>query len=347
MSEARTLRKNPKIDTLTEVPRDFDKKKIEEMDDDSEKQEDFYRQIRYRFADQGLANQPTLFAYTYNNKQTNEEKNKQPTPTEVEHLCSLLSHPYNDIWIPPVVPKLSGQAYLPYLQSFFEQARQYSNITFGGLIPHISRLELRLLSDFYVKEGVNFFVMDFAGKNPLDLVGNINEVLKMVRTIETQYHQPCYLHAMNVPFTKSHWKNDVISAKDILVFEMGFNSYGSSHIRRQLPKEFLAKMNLNDPHYRLFCRKDYGYYRDDVSGLETKLGEEEPTVISTTNFKSKLSWSETRAFEKLFNVERQCLEANEIRRKILASESLTSYLRQKSQVNPKYIKQVVRVARKS
>jgi hypothetical protein len=331
---------------MLELPREVTREGLEEMDGDTAKQEAFSRQIRYRFASSRLTEEITVFVLKYNNRPSNEARNKTPSSAETELLCSVLDHPYNDIWTPPVVPLLSGQDYIPYLTSFYDQTKGYSNIALAGLIPHVSRLELRLLADFYIKQGINYFVMDFDGKNPLDMVANIGEVNKMIRRIESEYRTPCFLHAINVPFTKSHWKNEIIPAKDILLFEMGFNCFGSSHIRRQLPKEFLEKISLLPrPHYRVFNRRNYGYYRDDVSGLREMVAEESNTFVSLDNFSDDLSWSEVKTFEKLFNVERHCLEAAEIRRNLLTGESMTQYIRGKAQLPPKFVRQVVRMAR--
>jgi hypothetical protein len=345
-SEARVLNSSDGLVTTLELPREVTKEGLEEMDGDTAKQEAFSRQIRYRFASSRLTEEITLFVLKYNNKPSKEVRNKTPSSAETELLCSVLDHPYNDIWAPPVVPLLSGQDYIPYLTSFYQQTKSYSNIALAGLIPHVSRLELRLLADFYIKQGINYFVMDFDGKNPLDMVANIGEVNKMIRRIESEYRAPCFLHAINVPFTKSHWKNDIIPAKDILLFEMGFNCFGSSHIRRQLPKEFLEKISLLPrPHYRVFNRRTYGYYRDDVPGLREMVAEESNTFVSLDSFSNDLSWSEVKTLEKLFNVERHCLEAAEIRRNLLTGESLMHYIRGKAQLPPKFVRQVIRMAR--
>ncbi|MBI3860247.1 MAG: hypothetical protein HY296_08490 [Thaumarchaeota archaeon] len=345
-SEARVLNSNDGVVTMIELPREVTKTKLEEMDGDTEKQEEFFRQIRYRFTDRHLNEEITVFALTYNNRPSLEAKNRSPTPAETELLCSILDHPYNDIWVPPVVPKISGQDYLPYLKSFYEQAKTYSNVASAGLIPHIARLELRLLADFYIKEGINYFVMDFDGKNPLDLIANISEVNKMIRHIEKEYGTPCFLHALNVPFTKSHWKNLVIPAKDIVLFEMGFNCFGSSHIRRQLPKEFLEKISLlPHPHYRVFNRRDYGYYRDDAPGLKDMVVEEGKMFMSLDEFTEGLTWTEVKTLEKLFNVERHCLEATEIRRNLLTGQSLMQYIKGKALLPPKFVRQALRMAR--
>lgn len=344
-SEARVLSRGDAPVSMLELPREVTKDGLQAMAGDSAKQEAFSRQIRYRFADPRLTEEITVFAVKYNNKLSTEARNRTPARAETELLCSVLDHPYNDIWVPPVVPMLSGQEYLPYLEDFYKEAKSYSNVDVAGLIPHVSRLELRLLADFYVKQGINYFVMDLDGKNPLDMVANIGEVNRILRGIEKEYNTPCFLHAINVPFTRSHWKNTMIPAKDILLFEMGFNAFGSSHIRRQLPKEFLEKVHLlPKPHYRVFNRRDYGYYRDDVPNLREMVAEDGQTTVSLDSFSSDLTWSEVRAQEKVFNVERHCIEAGEIRRNLLTGESLAQYIRGKAALPVTFLKKVFRMA---
>lgn len=345
-SEARVLRDNRSIKAINELPREIDKQKLEEIDNDNEKQEEFYRGIRYRFSGIDTSSDIGIFVFTYTNKGT-EKDNKEPSAGEVEYLCGLLNHPFNDVWIPPIIPDLPGTAYLSYLRKFFDEAKSYQHVTCAGLIPHVSRLEIRQITDIYLKEGVSYLVMDFAGKHPLDLVGNITQVVKEVKKIEETQADTCFLHAVNVPMTKAHWKTPVVPAKDILLYEMGFNCFGSSHIRRHYPEEVVKMMAEQKARrrYRLFNRKDYGYYINGSPGLEKMLAEDWPTVVSFDHFKNNHDWKTVSSLEKSFNVERHGLEANEIRRRLHENMSVANYIASKTQVPKAYVRKVLRVAR--
>lgn len=345
-SEAKVLKSNDNITGINELPREITKSKLEDIDNDRDKQESFYRDLRYRFSGIDTSTHISAFIFSYNNKE-NGERNRQPKTVETEYLCALLNHPFNDIWVPPIVPQLSGRAYIPYLKDFFEQAASYRGILRAGLIPHIARLEIRLLRDAYLRYGLNYFVMDFAGKNPLDLIGNINEVLSLVDYIERESGVTCFLHGVNVPLTKAHWKTPVVPAKDILLFGLGFGCFGSSHIRRQLPDEMAEKMKSTTKRpFRLFNRGDYGYYRDDTTGLREMLREDEKTDVSLDDFGGILTWSKVSQMEKLFNVERHGLEASTLRSRLIEKESIAKYVQTKSRIPDGYLKKILNVGKR-
>ena len=344
-SEAKALRNNNDAIGINELPREIDKNKLEDIDSDKEKQEAFYRDIRYRFSGIDTITDLTTFILSYNNGEK-DGRNRQPVPLETEYLCGLLNHPLNDIWIPPILPELSGRSYLPYLQDFYSQANSYQKVSCAGLIPHIARLEIRQLGDLYARLGLNYFVMDFAGKHPLDMVGNINETVKMIDIIEKQTGAPCFLHAINVPTTKANQNKPVVPAKDILLFEMGFNCFGSSHVRRRLPDEIAEKLRSTAKRpFRLFNRKDYGYYRDNVAGLREMLKETRPTATSFDDFTTGLTGNKVGSLEKLFNVERHALEAASIRKKLIESENLGKYIQSKTRIPDGYVRKILDVSK--
>jgi hypothetical protein len=336
-SEAKRLQSNDEATGINELPREIDKTKLEDIDSDKEKQETFYRDIRYRFNGIDTNTDLTTFIFSYNNKER-EGRNKQPAPIETEYLCGLLNHPLNDIWIPPILPELSGRSYLPYLQDFYSQAESYQKVSCAGLIPHIARLEIRQLRDLYARLGLNYFVMD--------MVGNINETVRMIDMIEKQSGAPCFLHAINVPTTKAHQNKPVVPAKDILLFEMGFNCFGSSHVRRWLPDEIAEKLRSTAKRpFRLFNRKDYGYYRDNVTGLREMLKETQPTATYFDDFTSGLTGNKVGTLEKLFNVERHALEAASIRKKLIESENVGKYIQSKTRIPDGYLRKIFDVSK--
>ena len=344
-SEARVLG-SQSLTGINEVPRELDKAMLEDIDGDRDKQEAFYRNIRRRFVDINVNDNITAFIFTYNNKPDKNERNRQPGSAETEYLCGLLNHPLNDLWIPPIVPELSGRAYIPYLQDFYKEAESYPKAAVAGLIPRLASIEIRQLANFYIQLGLNYFVMDFAGKNPLD-VGNINPVTQMVAKIERETGTYCFLHGINVPLTKSRWNRPVVPAKDILVFGMGFDCFGTSHIRPRWPDEIADKINSSMRPFRLFCRRDYAYYRGDTHGLRLMVEEESQPLISFDDVAGETTGRKIGVMEKLFNVERHGLEASSIRQTILRGESVGGYLQSKSKLPPHYLEKVFGVRRQT
>jgi len=268
-----------------------------------------------------------------------DQANRRPSEVEVEYLCGLLDHPYNDIWVPPRVPGLSGRAYIEYLREFYEQVDSNRKVAYAGLIPHIMRLEIRLLTELYQDHGVNYFIVDFDGRHPLDLYLNVREIARMIDTIERETGSTCCLHAINVPMTKGRWTTQVVPSKDIPVFAMGFNCFGSSHIRRTLPPEVAEKLKSRSKRpFRVFNRHDYGYYRSDTPGLKGMVAETEPTVFSLADFTNGLTGTEVNNLEKLLNVERHGLEAKELREGSWTRRALENTLGQRNRC-PRSIKE--------
>jgi hypothetical protein len=189
--------------------------------------------------------------------------------------------------------------------------------------------------------------MDFAGRHPLDLVGNINQVMRMVNQIEQEHDVTCFLHAVNVPMTRAHWNTLAVPAKDILLFELGFNCFGSSHIPRRLPAEVsqMLQARKTPPRLRLFSRKDYAYFVDDAKGLEQRLEETGPVAVDLNRLRSARDPKITSELGKCFNAERHGLEANEVRTKLIEKESVAEYIQKKTHVPAAYVKKVLRIGK--
>jgi hypothetical protein len=138
----------------------------------------------------------------------------------------------------------------------------------------------------------------------------------------------------------------VVPAKDILLFEMGFNCFGSSHVRRRLPDEIAEKLRSTAKRpFRLFNRKDYGYYRDNVTGLREMLKETQPTSTSFDDFTFGMTGNKVGTLEKLFNVERHALEAASIRKKLIESENVGKYIQSKTRIPEGYVRKVFDVSK--
>lgn len=342
-SESRAIL-NARVRGINELPRRISKERLEDIDTDLGKQEEFYSDIEQRFGAINPSDEVNMFLFNYENGNKKKgEPNKTPSDTETEYLCGLLNHLFNDIWVPPVVPGLSGSAYIPYLEKFYDYAATNYRTPLAGLVPHVARMDIRRLSEIYIRHGINYFVMDFAGKNPFAQYANIVQVIEIARMIERETKASCFLHGINVPFTRSLWKNPVILARDILLFALGFSCFGSSHIyrpSRRLPKEVIELMQTKPKRYRLFNRRDYGYYRDDEVS-SGNFDEENDVKVTLQDFRGRLTRKETRTLETLFNVERHGLEADELRTKLIEGDSIKKHLTNKKQIPPAVMNRIL------
>ena len=201
-----------------------------------------------------------------------------------------------------------------------------------GYLPFVARNELIQLFGFYEMHGINSFIVDFDNHNPIDTYVTVGLIQRLAKQIASKYGNEVYLHAFNVPFTRTRQKVDVTPAKDIVTFMMGLDSYGSPHIpwkiptnvveiikakQRQSPTKFFpwaTDDNLPEPApqiFRIFNRKDYGYYRSDLSNLGIQKEENESVSLEDV-YGSSLSENKQKAYRKVFNVERQAIEAVEL-----------------------------------
>src|SRR4030043_1291588 len=223
-SESKVIKKES-IRGINEVTRILNETVLNEIDNDKDKMIKFTKELRSRFSQTNSENEISFFLFFY------ESDGRPPLPKHVDLLANLVSgNHYNDIIVPPIVRGISGEDYVKYLESFMASLKTYvKNPQIMGSIPHVAHIELGDICNFYVKNDVTVFALDADGKNPLDMYPNINEVYRVMCNIERELFEEhcCFLHGLNIPKPRGLQKKGFAPAKDILVFEMGFNSFGT------------------------------------------------------------------------------------------------------------------------
>jgi hypothetical protein len=209
----------------------------------------------------------------------------------------------------------------------------------------VARNEIPMLFRLYEKYGITSFVVDFEAHNPIDVYATVQLVHKLSQEIAREYRADIYLHAFNVPFTRIKQRVDVTPAKDIITLMMGFDSFGSSHLRTKLPLDVVQMIrerrkgqssygHISDSTtfdqfevFRIFNRADYGYYRSDIPDLPFQ--DEQGASISMRDIYIENTKKEKRSsIRKGYNVERQGIEAINLHN-IIKEKSLLSYIEQK------------------
>lgn len=312
---------------VNEIYHELTKRQIDNIDSDVDKLNEWGRGLNRLFAMPKVKNELNLLYFKYENRDNNKP-NTLPTDAEIEYLCNMVSHPTSEIIIPPMMPGISGENYLEFLKKFFEFLKSYERKqTIMGSIPMVATSELREINQFYFENGINLFSVDFNGKYPMDSYILVNEIRRLTNAIRTEYKTETYLHAFNVPTPKARQTTDIASAKDILTLASGFDSYGSNHKKMILPKEKAAEIKEKNeqkrreaesknisymPSFRLFNRKDYGYYRNGASGSDEIFENAEPGTIKRFDLTDPASSAAKRkGFQRAFNAEKQALEALE------------------------------------
>ncbi|HJS63948.1 MAG TPA: hypothetical protein VJ767_03715 [Nitrososphaeraceae archaeon] len=361
-SESRLI-KEDKLRGINEIYKSITKEKLDNINSDPKSEIEFGKKLRYTFDKSNMEKELNLLIFSYENKNAKKGDfyNRPPTDSEIRDLCILLSHPYADTIIPPRLPQLTGLDYMNFLKKFIEILKSFnSKAEIMGFLPFIARNELIQLTDFYKNEGIISFIVDFEGHNPIDSFARVMDVNNYVNDIQKEYKEDCYVHALNVPFTRIKHKTDVTPAKDILTFTLGIDSFGTSHIPQKLPlnviqiiqqrkktgrfipwrmtSEFSNRETLNTERmntesmnqqevFRVFNRKDYGYYRSDIKNLKSSIMDN--SIINFDQiYSNSFSDNKLKSIRKAFNVESQGLEALEIQQKI-HENVLVNYINQK------------------
>jgi hypothetical protein len=257
-----------------------------------------------------------------------------PSRRETEYLFDLMNIAGADILVPPILQGSTGVSYLQFLDQFFTVYETINHRPIMGLIPYVSHRELDGILKFYEQRGVSLFSMDFHGRHPLRLQPNITRVLRYLRKLDADFGEPSYLHGLNVGQGRALASQPVKPAKDMLTFEMGFDSFGRAHVPPKLTPDLYGKLERAEkPPIRLFNRSDYGYYVASGSSLRN-LPIEKDAIISTGHFRKPADYETLRKLEKAFNAERQVYETEILRDRIGRERTLEHYLTTKTHVRP-------------
>ena len=347
-SESRLIQ-NDKVRGINEIYHVLTKEKIEEIDNDVDKLNEFGKKLRYIFSAPKIKDELNLLFFSYENKTPKVigAKNVLPSDDEIEYLCNIVTHPQSEIIIPPFIPDLTGYEYLQFLKKFFTYYKSYSKKTHTimGYIPMVATSELRDINQFYFENGINLFTVDFSGKYPMDSYILINEIRKLTRAIKKEYRKESYLHAFNVPFARAQPTTYISPAKDIFTLIAGFDSFGTYHKKDSKPPEVIEKIKEQiekrksemaksgqryTPPFRLFNRKDYGYYKNDATRLEETFKDTKDSVIKLSDLVSEeYSVTKVKGIRRAFNVEKHALEAVDYQTQI-DENSMTKHLMQKT-----------------
>lgn len=347
-SESRLIQ-NRTCHGVNEIYRVLTKEKLNEIDGDQQKLLDFGKSLRYTLNRPECKDDINVLIFSYENKDDakGQSFNTVPSLEEIKYLCNIVSHPLSDVVVPPRIAGLSVEEYLQYLKLFFEHLASFTkNPTVLGFIPFFISSDLDKLAQFYLDQGIYSYVVDFQNNNPLDAYLFAGQVYSLSDRIVKEYKVDPFMHALNVPSTRTRQKVDVTPAKDILTFAMGFDSYGTTHLPQKMPerviKEILARRAAArafwpsgqgpttiplDPEdaqvFRLFNRIDYGYYRSTVTNLQQLVPDEAQSLIKFARlFDDQASEHKLRSIRRAFNVERQALEARDLQIKIAENSTL-------------------------
>lgn len=347
-SESRLIQ-NHRARGLNEIYCKLTKEKIEDIDNDVAKLNNFGKKLRYIFTTPEIKDEFNLLFFSYENKNKKKKQDTVPTDAETEYLCNIVTHPQSEIIIPPFMPGLSGADYLEFLKKFFKQLDSHMHrYTIMGSIPLVARVDLRMINQFYFEHGINLFAVDFSNKYPMDAYILVNEIRRLIREIGKEYREDSFMHAFNVRTPRGRNNTQtILPAKDMMTLASGFDSFGTSHKADPLPPDVAQNLQkrtderrLKDaesgkrymPRFRLFNDDDYGYYQHDSPKLTDIFSSTGKYTIPLSNlFNDAYTDRKLKGLRNAYNVERQAVEANEYRT-LIKENSLRQHIRQKKHI---------------
>jgi hypothetical protein len=269
---------------------------------------------------------------------------KYPEKKPLEFIVDT-AYEYSDITPLPIIPKVPQRigsdenAFLKYktfLEESIEIIETLNNKPIMGIVPPV-QFFISDIVEFYAKKDIDTFVFDFDGKTPLSMHQTIRSFMRSLK-----HHgllENSFIHSINANQGRFNKDANVVGAKDILSFGLGFDSMGERHKPLKCPKAFFEKLkNREDNKLRLFNKEDYGYYKLSAN----EIGEIYPidSIIEMGSFANKNF--DMKILQKSFNSEQIGLESIRLREIINDQEAL-EYLSNKNQVKKEDFKKIAKM----
>ncbi len=320
---------NKKAYGLNEIYRNLDSDKITTLQKDANEHDDFAR-ILVNHTKRAQLNDLNLCIVRYSTKRPNP----LPTKKEVEFLTDV-AHSFSDITPLPIIDvKIDASnfpRYLDCLKDCYDTIEELNNKPIMGILPNLPPELYSKLLEFYLKNDISSFYVDFDGKTPNHL--KLRPILRFLNT--KKMLGKSLIYGVNAKPGRPLKNTNVIPSKDFIAYGYGLDVLGESHIGAKMPKEFFEKMKkaISDQQQnkkRIFIKNDYGYYKTaDRSGIKSIYPSDTKIKLDRIFDESQTTW------QKLFNMEQQGIEAATIRKRLNSldrNETILSYLKKKKQI---------------
>jgi hypothetical protein len=268
---------------------------------------------------------------------------KYPEKKPLEFILDT-AYEYSDITPLPIISNIGKridseekfEKYKKFLEESLEIIDTLNHKPIMGIVPPV-QFYIKEIVELYAKKGIDAFVFDFDGKTPLSMPQTIRSFMRSLR--EQDLLENSFIHSVNTNQGRFNKEVNVVGAKDILSFGLGFDSMGERHKPLKGPKEFFEKLkNREDNKLRLFNKEDYGYYRLGISELEEIYPRD--SIIKKESFVNEKS--DLRNLQKNFNMEQIGLETVRLR-DIINNQEPREYLSHKTQVKREDFKKIMKM----
>lgn len=268
---------------------------------------------------------------------------KYPEKKPLEFILDT-AYEYSDITPLPIISNIGKridseekfEKYKKFLEESLEIIETLNHKPIMGIVPPV-QFYVKEIVEFYAKKGIDAFVFDFDGKTPLSMHQTIRSFMRSLR--EQDLLENSFIHSINTNHGRFNKEINVVGAKDILSFGLGFDSMGERHKQLRPPKEFFEKLkNREDNKLRIFNKDDYGYYRLGIGELEEIYPPD--SIIKKESFVNEKS--DLKNLQKNFNMEQMGLEAVRLR-DIINNQEPKEYLSNKTHVKREDFKKIMKM----
>ncbi len=269
---------------------------------------------------------------------------KYPDKKPLEFILDT-AYEYSDITPLPIIPKIpqrigsnetAFEKYKGFLEESIEIIETLNHKPIMGIIPP-TLIFISDIVDFYAEKEIDSFVFDFDGKTPMSMRQTIRTFMRSLK--KNDLLENSFIHSINANHGRFNKDVNVVGAKDILSFGLGFDSLGEKHKPLRGPKEFFKKLKNREVNkLRLFNKEDYGYYKLNRNQIQEIYPND--SIIKMNSFENENL--DSRNLQKSFNLEQIGLESIRLR-DIIENQKALDYLSNKIQVKKEDYKKVVKM----
>jgi len=319
---------------LGEIYKPFDKERIESLIMDEEKQVKFNYDMNKRVKKAQLFSVEMMIfipGLGYLN----------PSENELTFIIATQKQ-YSDFYVVPTVERLnklmksgsfSIQDYINLIKDYLSLLEGYPEKAVMGMVPiNIPYQFIGDLMSFYLDKGIESFCIDVGGRVALSLAQQIIEVQRALLKNKID----AFIHATNINIGRAKKGSNVITAKDVLSFGLGFDSIGDNHLRPYI-RDAIKNPVIN---LRLFDKDAYGYHKIQEASEIMEIYPVDSGVKPEYLLDDSLY--RRRKAQTTFNYEQIGMETERLRR-VMDERAVGSYVRNKRYVDDDSFKAITKV----
>lgn len=263
---------------------------------------------------------------------------KFPEGKEIDLLTNV-SYIYSDATPLPLIHNFFNvntdmqkafEEFTQFMGKCIDSINRLNNKAILGIIPSsLPAYYVQRLVEFYHDNNVTSFAFDFENKTHARLIGHLREM--MISIIDLDILDESFTYSCNTQRGKASKSSDVIKARDILVYNLGFDIVGNNHMPLKIPSKESEKLK-NSINIRLFNNDDYGHHKYDNLNDMAESYPYSKTSIPIDFLNPENNLKRSKDCQKLFNNEMFGLELLKYREFLRQGESTLDYLEGKNQI---------------